>query len=75
MHTKYDFRDLDTDKIVYIRPVDVADLPKDVREQALGAEVIYALHNAQGERLALVANRRMAVALAEEHDMTPVAVH
>ncbi len=75
MHTKFDFGALETDNVVYIRPVDVADLPSDVQEQALGAEVIYALHNAQGERLALVANRQMAIALAKENDLMPVTLH
>jgi hypothetical protein len=62
-------------KIVYVRPVAVADLPDDIREQAAGLEVIYALHRPDGERLALVANRSLAFALARQNDLAPVNVH
>ena len=62
-------------KIVYIRPVAVADLPEDIREQAAGMDVIYALHRPDGERLALVANRSLAFALARQNDLAPVNVH
>ncbi|MGV8987555.1 MAG: DUF1150 family protein [Cypionkella sp.] len=61
--------------IVYVRPVQVADLPADLQAQAEGFETIYAVHRPDGERLALVANRSMAFALAREHDMAPVSVH
>ena len=63
------------DNLVYVRPVDVAELPEMVREQAGGAERIYAVHNAEGERLALVKDRRLAFALARQHDLAPVNVH
>ncbi|MGB5559783.1 MAG: DUF1150 family protein [Paracoccaceae bacterium] len=63
------------DHIVYVRAVDVADLPDDVQEAAQGAERIYAVHNADGERLALVRDRRMAFVLARQNDLAPVNVH
>ncbi|MEM9584613.1 MAG: DUF1150 family protein [Pseudomonadota bacterium] len=63
------------ERIVYVRPVDVADLPKEVRDNSEGLETIYALHAADGERLALVANRAMAFALARQNDFAPVTVH
>jgi hypothetical protein len=77
MNTKFDFGDEQeqSGRIVYVRPVAVADLPAEVRAQAGGLEVIYAVHGADGERLALVADRRMAFLLARQHDMTPVTVH
>ncbi|MFN4173363.1 MAG: DUF1150 family protein [Pseudorhodobacter sp.] len=62
-------------RIVYVRPVTVADLPEDLREQAAGMDVIYALHRPDGERLALVANRQLAFALARQNDLAPVHVH
>ena len=63
------------DHIVYVRAVDVADLPDEVQEAAQGAERIYAVHNADGERLALVRDRRMAFLLARQNDLAPVNVH
>ena len=34
-----------------------------------------AVHNTEGERLALVNNRRLAFVLARQHDLSPVTVH
>lgn len=62
-------------QIVYVRPVDVADLPAEVQEQAAGLKRIYALHDANGARIALVKDRWMAFALARDNDMAAVNVH
>ena len=75
MNTPFDFQALGQEEIVYVRPVAVTDLPRDVRDQAGPAKQVYALHNANGERLALVAKRSMAFALARQNDLTPVTVH
>lgn len=75
MNTKFDFGTESGERIVYVRRVVVADLPLEIREQADGLEVIYAVHDFNGERLALVADRRLAFALARQHDRTPVSVH
>jgi hypothetical protein len=40
-----------------------------------GAETLYAVHNAEGGRLALVADRTMAFILARQNDLAPVSVH
>ena len=61
--------------IVYVRPVSVSDLPAELQEQAEGFATIYAVHRPNGERLALVAESKLAFALAREHDMAPVWVH
>jgi len=61
--------------IVYVRPVMVSDLPAELQAQAEGLEVIYSVHSPNGERLALVADRKLAFALARQHDMAPVSVH
>lgn len=63
------------DPTVYIRPVKVADLPDEVQAQAGGAERIYALHDTDGERLALVGDRTLAFVLARQNDFAPVSVH
>ncbi|WP_343081095.1 DUF1150 family protein [Ostreiculturibacter nitratireducens] len=75
MNAKYDFGPESGERIVYIRPVSVSDLPKEVQAQAGGLETLYALHDAAGARIALVADRRMAFVLARQNDMAPVSVH
>lgn len=75
MNTPYDLAKLGDEQIVYVRPVLVDELPQEVREQAGDAKQIYAVHNSDGERLALVANRGLAFALARQNDLTPVTVH
>lgn len=63
-------------QIVYVRPVEVSDLPKEIRVQAPpGIDRIYALHNEDGQRLALVGNEKLAFILAEQNKMSPVHVH
>ncbi len=61
--------------IVYVRKVAPIDLPEKLRAEAGEAEDVYAVHDAQGERLALVRGRQLAFALARRNDMTPVNVH
>ena len=66
-------------RIVYVRPIQVADLPEEVRDEVgekIGeAQVIYAVHRPDGERLALVADRDMAFHLAKANDLAAVSVH
>jgi hypothetical protein len=75
MDHKYDFGPEDEDNIVYVRPVQVSELPQDVQEQAIGIETLFAVHNAAGERLALVRDRKLAFVLARQNDLAPVNVH
>lgn len=75
MDTKYNFSPDTESRIVYVRPVAVADLPQEVRDQAAGIDTLYAVHNADGGRLALVADRNMAFVLARQNDLAPVSVH
>ncbi|MGB5870336.1 MAG: DUF1150 family protein [Albidovulum sp.] len=75
MNTKFDFVDVQADRIVYVRPVTVADLPADVQARAGGLETIWAVHGKDGERLALVGDRKMAFILARQNDFLPVSAH
>lgn len=75
MNTKYDFTQLDQERTVYVRAVAAEELPDEVRAQVGGLKTLYALHNAEGERLALVKDRRLAFALARQNDLAPVTVH
>ncbi|MEM9425224.1 MAG: DUF1150 family protein [Pseudomonadota bacterium] len=75
MNTKYSFKDINSGKLVYIRPVTVADLPDEVRQQAGGQEHIYGVHSPDGACIALVKDRNLAFSLARQNDLAPVAVH
>lgn len=75
MNTRFEFEDTSDNRIVYVRPVLVADLPKDIRDHAGDVEQIYAVHNSDGERLALVKDRRLAFILAEQNQLSAVNVH
>ncbi|MAM63053.1 DUF1150 family protein [Maritimibacter sp. UBA3975] len=63
------------DNIVYVREVDVDELPDEIREQVEGDGKLYGVHSSEGERLALVGNRNLAFALARQNELSPVAVH
>ncbi|MEZ5686699.1 MAG: DUF1150 family protein [Paracoccaceae bacterium] len=75
MDHKFDFGAEHDDKIVYVRAVAVADLPEEVRAELGDVETLYALHDANGARLALVRDRRTAFLLARQNDLAPVNVH
>ncbi|SFD88692.1 DUF1150 family protein [Roseivivax sediminis] len=75
MQTKVNFDALDEGRTVYVRPVAVAELPDEVKSQADGLDTLYAVHRADGERLALVKDRGMAFVLARQNDLAPVTVH
>ena len=74
MNTPFDFNQ-DGRRIVYVKEVDVADLPEEVRAEAGGLEHLYAVHASDGQQIALVADRRMAFVLARQNDLDPVTVH
>ncbi|MEJ6403737.1 DUF1150 family protein [Yoonia sp. 2307UL14-13] len=74
MNSKFDLKAMG-EGIVYVKPVAVADLPDEVQEHAGDLETLFSVHNADGERLALVANEQLAFHLAREHQMHPVTVH
>lgn len=64
-----------TDRTVYVKTIAVSDLPSEVRDQAEGLDQLYAVHDAQGQQLALVGDRKLAFELAREHNYAPVLVH
>ncbi len=75
MDAKFTFMPQADRAIVYVRPVQVADLPAEVQDQIGGLSTVYAVHRPDGERVALVADRKLAFSLAREHEMVPVSVH
>lgn len=62
-------------RIVYVKTVDVTDLPSEVQGKVEGFEQLYAVHDSEGQQLALVADRNLAFKLARQNDYAPVAVH
>ncbi|MCM2563297.1 DUF1150 domain-containing protein [Lutimaribacter sp. EGI FJ00015] len=75
MDVKYDFGAIGDQRIVYVRSVEVADLPKEVQDQVGDTKTLYAVHDENGQQLALVADRNMAFVLARQNDLSPVTVH
>lgn len=75
MDTKFDFGETEAENTVYIREVATQSLPQDIQEQVPGVKRMYAVHDTEGERLALVRDRSMAFMLARQNELTPVSVH
>ncbi|GAB4385931.1 DUF1150 family protein [Albidovulum sp.] len=75
MDAKYDFGPMEGERIVYVRKVPVEELPAEIRAQAPGVRELYAVHDASGERLALVRDRTLAFVIARQNDLSPVSVH
>ncbi len=74
MDTKFDLEAFG-EGIVYVKPILASQLPDEMREKVGDLEELFSVHNAKGERLALVADRKLAFHLARQHDMEPVTVH
>lgn len=74
MNTPYDLN-ADVGRMVYVNPISVDALPQEVQDQAEGLKQLFAVHDAEGQQLALVANRKMALALAVQNDYAPQPLH
>ena len=74
MDTKFDLEKLGQG-LVYVKPILATDLPDDMRAKVGDLEELFSVHNADGEQLALVADRKLAFDLARENNMEPVTVH
>ena len=74
MNTPYDLN-ADVGRMVYVKPISVDALPQEVQDQAAGLKQLFAVHDAEGQQLALVADRRMAFALAVQNDYAPQPLH
>lgn len=68
--------------LVYVRPVSGAELLASVSPDQVQPgydlkpkQILYAVHRADGERLAVMADRASAVAAALAHELAPVSVH
>jgi hypothetical protein len=67
--------------LVYVRPIKAAEIMADTPlEQIQGFDLkpdqtLYAVHRADGARLAVLGDKDSAVAAAVAHDLAPVSVH
>lgn len=67
--------------LVYVRPVTAAEIIADTPVAALNGfdlrpeQTLYAVHRADGERLAVLGDRDSAMAAALAHELAPVSVH
>ena len=75
------FAALGAPDLVYVRPVSAAEVLASVpSSQVQGfdldpAQTLYAVHRADGERLAVLTDRDSARAAALAHELAPVSVH
>lgn len=77
--SKEDFAGLGAPDLVYVRQVKASDLLADAAD-AHDLEIdidqtLYAVHGADGERLAVMLDRDTAFAAAVAHELAPVSVH
>ena len=69
------FKPGEEDHIAYIRAVRTETLPEELQEQTRGIDVIYAIHDSEGQVLALVDDREKAFIVARMNEMQPMSVH
>jgi hypothetical protein len=70
--TRNRFTEPDGQPIVYVREVTPEEMPDQLRGTTAR---FYAVHDAEGNRLALAPDRRIAFALAKRNDMVALSVH
>jgi hypothetical protein len=79
--TREAFRGLGAPRLVYVREIRASDVRADVAGRVDGTlpvdpeAVLYAVHGADGERLAVLLDRDSAFAAAVAHELAPVSVH
>ena len=75
------FAALGAPQLVYVRPVTGAEILADTPVENIRGfdidpdEVLYALHGADGARLAVMSDKATAVAAAHAHELAVVSVH
>lgn len=79
--TRKAFADLGAPDLVYIREVKARELLEDAPAMEAGVldinpdQTLYAVHGADGARLAVLMEREEAFAAAVAHELAPVSVH
>jgi len=76
-----DFAALGAPDLVYVRPVKAAEILADAPVDVVRGfdlspnQTLYAVHRADGARLAVMGDKDSAVAAALAHELAPVSVH
>ena len=79
--TTEDFAALGAPNLVYVRPVKAKDVMAGATAEAARGvsldpdQTLYAVHRADGARLAVLTDRESAIAAALAHELAPVSVH
>jgi hypothetical protein len=79
--TREAFAALGGPDLVYVRPIKAAEILADTPVGVVEGidlqpdQTLYAVHRADGERLAVMIDRNAAVAAALAHELAPVSVH
>ena len=73
------FAALGAPHLVYVRPIKAAEIlastPVAQTFELDPEQILYAVHRADGERLAVLADRNAAITAALAHELAPVSVH
>ena len=75
------FAALGAPDLVYVRPIKGAEILADTPVEDIRGfpvepdQILYALHSADGARLAVMSDKETAVAAAIAHELAPVSVH
>ena len=81
MMSKKDFRGLGAPDLVYVREIVASEVLGAVPVETVEGldikpdQTLYAVHGADGERLAVMIDRDTAFAAAVAHELEPVSVH
>lgn len=80
MMTKKELAGLGTPDLVYVRAIRAHEVLQDARVETPDfdldpEQILYAVHGADGERLAVMMDRETAFAAAAAHELAPVSVH
>jgi hypothetical protein len=75
------FAALGAPALVYVRPIKASEIMDDAPDEALKTfdlqpeQTLYAVHRADGERLAVMVDKDSAYAAAFANELAPVSVH
>ncbi len=75
------FASLGAPDLVYVRPIKARDVLASTAVDTIEGfeldpnQTLYAVHRADGERLAVLVDRESAMAAALAHELAPVSVH
>lgn len=76
-----DFAALGAPNLVYVRPIKAAEVLAATEIEGMDgidldpAQILYAVHRADGACLAIMSDRNEAMATAVAHELAPVSVH